>query len=96
MAELSGTALGELVGYRTRDDAVITENARIEVVTEGILTRRLQNDPELPGTSILIFDEVHERNLPPISDLPSALTLHRHFAPTLRYARCQQPPTPIG
>ncbi|MEC8731127.1 MAG: DEAD/DEAH box helicase, partial [Actinomycetota bacterium] len=63
MAELSGTALGELVGYRTRDDAVITENTRIEVVTEGILTRRLQNDPGLPGTSILIFDEVHERNL---------------------------------
>ncbi|MEE3067914.1 MAG: ATP-dependent helicase HrpB [Actinomycetota bacterium] len=63
MAELSGTALGELVGYRTRDDAVITKNARIEVVTEGILTRRLQNDPGLPGTSILIFDEVHERNL---------------------------------
>ena len=63
MAELSGTALGELVGYRTRDDAVITENTRIEVVTEGILTRRLQNDPDLSGTSILIFDEVHERNL---------------------------------
>lgn len=73
MADLSGTTLGELVGYRTRDDAVVRDSARIEVVTEGILTRRLQHDPELPGVGALIFDEVHERNL--TTDLGLAFSL---------------------
>ncbi len=73
MADLTGTALGELVGYRTRDDAIISDTAQIEVVTEGILTRRLQHDPELPGVGALIFDEVHERNL--TTDLGLAFSL---------------------
>lgn len=73
MADLSGTVLGELVGYRTRDDAIISDTAQIEVVTEGILTRRLQHDPELPGIGALLFDEVHERNL--TTDLGLAFSL---------------------
>ncbi len=73
MADTTGTALGALVGYQTRDERRIDAGARIEVVTEGVLTRRLQHDPELPGVGIVIFDEVHERNLP--TDLGLALTL---------------------
>jgi ATP-dependent helicase HrpB len=73
MADLTNTTLGTLVGYRTRDDAAMSDSTRIEVVTEGILTRRLQHDPELPGIGALIFDEVHERNL--MTDIGLALSL---------------------
>ena len=73
MADLTNTPLGALIGYRTRDDAVISDSAGIEVVTEGILTRRLQHDPELPGIGALIFDEVHERNL--MTDIGLAFSL---------------------
>lgn len=73
MADLLGEQVGGTVGYQTRDERRIGPNTRIEVVTEGILTRRLQNDPELPGVGLVIFDEVHERNL--ATDLGLALTL---------------------
>ena len=73
MAALTGTDVGGLVGYQTRDERHIGRSTRIEVVTEGILTRRLQRDPELPGVGAVIFDEVHERNLP--TDIGLALTL---------------------
>jgi len=73
MAEITGTNVGDLIGYQTRDERRIGPATRIEVVTEGILTRRLQNDPELPGVAVVIFDEVHERNLP--TDLGLALAL---------------------
>ncbi|MEO6652332.1 MAG: ATP-dependent helicase HrpB [Ilumatobacteraceae bacterium] len=71
MADLLGESAGDTVGYQTRDERHIGVGTRIEVVTEGILTRRLQSDPELPGTGLIIFDEVHERNLP--TDLGMAL-----------------------
>ena len=61
------------VGYTTRDDRATGAETRIEVVTEGILTRRLQNDPELSGVGAVLFDEFHERNLQ--TDLGLALTL---------------------
>ncbi|MFP5489040.1 MAG: ATP-dependent helicase HrpB, partial [Acidimicrobiia bacterium] len=80
MADLCGQAVGDLVGYQTRDERHIGPDTRIEVVTEGILTRRLQNDPDLPGVGLVIFDEVHERNLP--TDLGLALALDA--AATLR------------
>ncbi len=64
---------GERVGYRVRFDSKVGRNTRIEVVTEGILTRRLQHDPELNGVGLVIFDEFHERNLH--SDLALALCL---------------------
>ncbi len=73
MADLTGTAVGELVGYQTRDERRISPTARVEVVTEGVLTRRIQRNPELPGVAAVIFDEVHERNL--TTDLGLALLL---------------------
>ncbi|MCU7885817.1 MAG: DEAD/DEAH box helicase, partial [Candidatus Thiodiazotropha sp. (ex Lucinoma annulata)] len=73
MAELLGESLGERVGYSIRLERKVSHNTRIEVVTEGILTRRLQHDPELQGVGLIIFDEFHERNLH--SDLALALSL---------------------
>jgi len=73
MAHLTRTAVGELIGYQTRDERRIGPATRIEVVTEGVLTRRLQGDPSLPGVDLVIFDEVHERNL--TTDLGLALLL---------------------
>jgi len=73
MAELLGEKPGETIGYRTRLDSKIGSKARIEVVTEGILTRLIQQDPELTSYGMVIFDEFHERNLH--GDLGLALTL---------------------
>lgn len=63
MADLLGETVGQTVGYRIRQDKKISPQTRIEVVTEGILTRQLQSDPELNGVGLIIFDEFHERNL---------------------------------
>lgn len=65
--------LGTTVGYRTRFESNISKNTRIEVVTEGILIRRLQHDPGLEGVGLVIFDEFHERSLQ--ADLGLALCL---------------------
>ena len=73
MAALLGEDVGATAGYRTRDERRTGPDTRIEVVTEGILTRRLQRDPALPGVGLVIFDEFHERNLH--ADLALALTL---------------------
>ncbi|MEX1106744.1 MAG: ATP-dependent helicase HrpB [Ilumatobacteraceae bacterium] len=84
MASLLGEPVGRTVGYQTRDDRVIGPDTRIEVVTEGVLTRRLQHDPELPGVGIVIFDEVHERNLPTDIGLALALDVRGALRPDLR------------
>lgn len=73
MAELLGEKTGETVGYRTRLDSAVGPRTRIEVVTEGILTRLIQDDPSLEGTGIVVFDEFHERSVH--ADLGLALTL---------------------
>ena len=73
MASLLGETAGATVGYRTKTDRAVGPETRIEVVTEGILTRRLQRDPELTGVGLVIFDEFHERSLQ--ADLGLALTL---------------------
>ncbi len=73
MSEILGEPLGETVGYRIRFDHKVSRKTRIEVVTEGILTRMLQNEPELPQVGLVIFDEFHERNLN--ADLGLALCL---------------------
>lgn len=73
MAYLLGEAVGETVGYQVRLDKKITAQTRIEVITEGILTRRMLADPELSDVAAVIFDEVHERNLE--GDLGLALAL---------------------
>ncbi|MBE6406501.1 MAG: ATP-dependent helicase HrpB [Lentisphaerae bacterium] len=63
IAELLGEKVGETVGYRTRFDTKVSARTKIEVVTEGILTRMIQNSPDLPGIGMLIFDEFHERSI---------------------------------
>lgn len=73
MASTLGEAVGRTVGYRVRLESRISAQTRIEVVTEGILTRMLQDDPSLDGIGLLIFDEFHERSLD--ADLGLALAL---------------------
>ncbi|MCI0749932.1 MAG: ATP-dependent helicase HrpB [Nevskiales bacterium] len=73
MAFLLEERVGETVGYRIRFEKKISAATRIEVITEGLLTRRLQSDPELPGVGLVIVDEFHERSLD--VDLALALTL---------------------
>lgn len=73
MAETLGEAVGRTVGYRMRLDTRVTRETRIEVITEGILTRMLQADPALEDVAAVIFDEFHERSLQ--ADLGLALTL---------------------
>lgn len=73
MAAQLGEPVGQTVGYATRDQRIVGPSTRIEVLTEGILTRRLQKDRSLPGTGLVVFDEVHERNLH--TDLALALVL---------------------
>jgi ATP-dependent helicase HrpB len=80
MARQCGEALGESVGYHIRFERKVSASTRIEVLTEGILTRRLQSDPMLDGVSAVIFDEFHERHL--ASDL--GLALCREVQETLR------------
>ena len=63
MAETLGEAAGATVGYRIRGEAKVSPATRIEVVTEGILTRMIQADPELRGIGAVLFDEFHERSL---------------------------------
>ncbi len=63
MAALLGEEVGQTVGYRVRFESRVGPHTRIEVLTEGILTRRLQKDPGLSGVGLVIFDEFHERSL---------------------------------
>lgn len=72
MAELLGEPVGKTVGYRIRFENKVSPETRIEVVTEGILTRQLVKDPTLEGVAIVMFDEFHERNL--ASEIAIALT----------------------
>ena len=74
LASELGEVVGETVGYRMRLDSKVGPRTRIEVVTEGILARRLQSDPALEGVGLVIFDEFHERSLD--ADLALALCLN--------------------
>ncbi|MDF1614850.1 ATP-dependent helicase HrpB [Desulfurivibrio dismutans] len=73
MARQLNETVGQSVGYRVRFESRISEATRLEVLTEGMFTRQLQNDPELAGTGLVIFDEFHERSLD--ADLALALCL---------------------
>ncbi|MEH6493285.1 ATP-dependent helicase HrpB [Halopseudomonas sp.] len=84
LAHLLGEPVGQTVGYRIRLDSKVSAATRIEVVTEGILQRQLQADPELPGVGLVIFDEFHERSLD--ADLGLALCVQ-----TQQYLRDQLP-----
>ncbi len=86
MAELLGETPGQRVGYQVRMERCIGPKTQVEIVTEGILTRRLQSDPGLEGVGLVIFDEFHERHLH--GDLALALSLDsaQGFADDLRIA----------
>ncbi|MFE5284362.1 ATP-dependent helicase HrpB [Nocardia sp. NPDC056611] len=73
MAALLGERVGETAGYSVRGDRKVGSRTRIEVVTSGLLVRRLQNDPELDGVDVVVLDECHERHLD--ADLLLALLL---------------------
>jgi len=73
MARQLGEEVGQTVGYRVRFESKVSPATRVEVVTEGVLTRRIQADPELAGVGLIIFDEFHERSLQ--ADLALALCL---------------------
>ncbi len=84
MASLLGERVGRTVGFTTRDDRATSAETRVEVVTEGILTRRLQNDPELSGVGAILFDEFHERNLQTDVGLALTLDVAQSIRPDLR------------
>ncbi|MGQ0698033.1 MAG: ATP-dependent helicase HrpB [Panacagrimonas sp.] len=84
MAFLLGEKVGETVGYQVRFERRVSNATRIEVVTEGLLTRRLQSDPELPGVGLVIFDEFHERSLDADLALALALDARANLNPELR------------
>lgn len=80
MAELLGEPVGQTVGYQIRLERKVSSHTRIEVITEGLLTRRLVNDPDLPDVGLIIFDEFHERSI----HADMGLALAREVVTTLR------------
>jgi ATP-dependent helicase HrpB len=84
MAQTRSEAVGRTIGHRMRMDTRVSRETRIEVVTEGVLTRMLQQDAALEGVGLVIFDEFHERSLQ--ADLGLALTLdtQANLAPDLK------------
>ncbi|NLP10213.1 ATP-dependent helicase HrpB [bacterium] len=83
MAQQLHEPVGRTVGYRIRGQSVIRSTSRIEILTEGILTRMLHADPELPDVGLLIFDEFHERSIHADLGLALALDVQQHLRPDL-------------
>jgi ATP-dependent helicase HrpB len=84
MASLIGEAVGETVGFRTRIDSAVSARTRIEVVTTGLMVRRLLADPGLEGVSAVILDEIHERSLEADLALAFCLDAQKLLRPDLR------------
>ena len=84
MARQRNESVGDTIGYRIRFDNKVSARTRIEVVTEGILTRMLQDDPTLDGIGALLFDEFHERHLAGDLGLALALDVQAALRPDLR------------
>lgn len=84
MASLLGEEVGATVGYRMRQDTQVSRATRLEVVTEGVLTRMLQDDPALEGVGAVLFDEFHERSLQADLGLALAIDVRTNLRPDLR------------
>ena len=84
MARQLGETPGETVGYRIRFEKMVSAKTRVEVVTEGILTRLIQDDPTLDGVAAVIFDEFHERHLSGDLGLALAVDVQQQLRPDLR------------
>jgi ATP-dependent helicase HrpB len=84
MAATLGERVGATVGFRVRGETQVSARTRVEVVTEGVLTRLLQSDPSLDGVGLLIFDEFHERSVQADLGLALALQAQELLRPELR------------
>ena len=84
LAQLLGEPVGRTIGYRVRLDSKVSKDTRVEVITEGILTRMLQDDPALEGVAAVVFDEFHERSLNADLGLALALDAQAVLRPELR------------
>ena len=84
LAQLLGEPVGRTIGYRVRLDSKVSNETRVEVITEGILTRMLQDDPALEGVAAVVFDEFHERSLNADLGLALALDAQAVLRPELR------------
>jgi ATP-dependent helicase HrpB len=84
MAKSLNEQVGETVGYSIRFDTKKSGKTRLEVVTEGILTRRIQSDPGLEGTAMVIFDEFHERSIHADLALALCLDVRKQLRPDLK------------
>ncbi len=84
MAYMMNEAVGQTVGYRMRLERKVSPATRIEVVTEGVLTRLIQHDPALSGVGLVIFDEFHERSIHADTGLALCLDSQEGFRPDLR------------
>lgn len=84
MAQTLKQGVGATVGYRMRMDTRVSRDTRIEVVTEGVLTRMLQTDPSLDGVAAVIFDEFHERSLQADLGLALAIDARANLTPDLK------------
>jgi len=82
MAQLLGEKIGETVGYRMRGATKVSAKTRIEVITEGLLTRLLQSDPELNNVAVVIFDEFHERSIHTDTSLALCIQTNELFRAT--------------
>src|SRR5690348_14557314 len=90
MAAQRGEEVGQTVGYRIRFESRVSAATRIEVVTEGILTRLIQDDPELSGVGAVLFDEFHERHLAGDLGLALALDVQATLRPEIGRASCRE------
>lgn len=84
LASQLGEQVGNTIGYRMRGEVKVSANTRLEIVTEGLLTRMLQSDPELNGVGLVIFDEFHERNAHADFALALSIESQQSLRPDLR------------